>query len=300
MLTIYPGRTRSTRPPGDVAGHHALAGHRRLGRGIPQRRHPLDREGHPCHADPAGLDHRRLRAGVRRTAAPGRRDRRQVRPASRADRRTRDLRRRVRRGDDRHRARGADRHARAARRRSGAGHACDVVDDHQHLSCRAEGASGRRLGGCRGCERHPRPADLRAAARGMGVAVGLRHERRAGRGRDHRCRALHPGVRRSGCAPTGPRGRRAHRRGAGRPRVLGDRGSDPRLGQRGDHRWDRDRAVDHGRVRRLGGQAAPPAPRPPVVPAPGVHGSDPVDHRAVLRVLRPRLPDAAVPPAGPR
>ena len=47
-------------------------------------------------------------------------------------------------------------------------------------------------------------------------------------------------------------------------------------------------------------QATEPAHRPSVVPAPGVHGSDPVDHRAVLRVLRPRLPDAAVPPAGPR
>ena len=51
---------------------------------------------------------------------------------------------------------------------------------------------------------------------------------------------------------------------------------------------------------RLGALATEPADRPPVVPAPCLHGRDPVDHRAVLRLLRPGLPDAAVPAAGAR
>ena len=62
----------------------------------------------------------------------------------------------------------------------------------------------------------------------------------------------------------------------------------------------RDRAADPRRVRPLGALATEPADRPAVVPAPRLHGRDPVDHRAVLRVLRPDLPAAAVPAAGAR
>ena len=71
-----------------------------------------------------------------------------------------------------------------------------------------------------------------AAARGVVVAVGVRAERRAGRRRDHRCRALHPGVRGARRAPARPCRGGAHRRGPGSSRLLGHRGADPRLGQR--------------------------------------------------------------------
>ena len=86
-----------------------------VGRRLAQRRDPVDRPRHPRHPDPAVLDDRRLRPGLRRPAAAGRRDRRPLRPAPGAARRPRDLRRRVRGRDDGQPTRLADRDARPAR-----------------------------------------------------------------------------------------------------------------------------------------------------------------------------------------
>ena len=98
------------------------------------------------------------------------------------------------------------------------------------------------------------------------VAVGVRPERRAGRGGDHRCRTLHPGVRGARRTPTRPCRGGAHRRGPGSTRLLGDRGAYPRLGQRATLGGHRDRTADPRRVRPVGAVPTEPPDRPSVVP----------------------------------
>ena len=122
-------------------------------------------------------------------------------------------------------------------------HAHHPLHHHDVVSSGAQRTSRRGLGrGCR-CRRRLRTARLRHAARGLGVAVGLRvqRDRRCGVGDD----GDPAGSELSGCssAACGLRGGHAVHGRAGRHRVRGDRRARPRMGRPDDSRRLRDRIL---------------------------------------------------------
>ena len=195
---------------------------------------------------------------------------------------------------------GADRPARADGRGRRAGHAHHPVDHHQLLPGRAARQGGRRLDRRRRRGRRLRPAHLRAAARGLGLAVRVLVQRGPGPRRRRARRTPDPELARREHAPRRLRRRPAVRAHARRRRLRRHRGTRAGLDRRADPGRLRRRRRRPARLGGLGPGRDEPAPRPAPVRPPGLQHRRAVDRPAVLRVLRVHLPGRPVRPAGAR
>ena len=145
-----------------------------------------------------------------------------------------------------------------------------------------------------------RPADLRVAAGGLLVALGVRPQRRvvgAGPGRDA---ALCARVGRPGHSAARCRGRGAGRSRAVRPGVFGDRGARARLARHADRGRPGPGGGPARRLHDVGATPEAPPARPARLSQPVAVVRKPVDLRAVLRVLRVRVHDPPIPAARAR
>ena len=221
-------RSRSARPPRDLAGHHAGAGDRRVGSRLAQRRDPVDRARHPRHPDPAVLDHRRLRPGVRRAAAA--RAARSATATAAAGRLLAglvDLRRRFARRHDGQRPRLADRSC-AACSASAPRWSCRPPCPRSPAPSRPSSARGRSARGRGSPAPAPSsvcsPSGLLLEAWSWRSVFGL-NVVLAAVARSSVHAALRPGVRRPAHRGSTSSGALHHRRGPGSARLLGHRGA---------------------------------------------------------------------------